>query len=350
LPEAVASYILKLPPQASVILADHSGNPQEDNFMEKQWVDFRVVKAQISMQMLVEHYALKDLKKSQHELRGRCPIHNGNGERTFHINLTKNVFQCFSCKAKGNVLDFVAAMENCAIRGAALKLAAWFGVGETETAAMTLFSAEQQTAIDKEPSGLINPPLPFQLRIECSHEYGLSRLTPKTLEVFGAGLCISKGTFSGRFVLPLHDEQGVLVGYAGRSLDDSEPKYLFPSSEKGFYKSHLLFNLHRVLESSDHRLVVLVEGFFSAMKLWQQGIAAVSLMGSSLSKKQTDLICQHFSRVVVLLDGDEAGKAGTDECLRQLGLTVWVRAISLPDQSQPDQLPAEDIQTMLASL
>lgn len=318
--------------------------------MEKQWVDFRVVKAQVSMQMLVEHYALKDLKKSQHELRGRCPIHNGNGERTFHINLTKNVFQCFSCKAKGNVLDFVAAMENCTIRDAALKLASWFAVGETEVSQMKLSSEGQQTVVDTEPSGLINPPLPFKLRVDCGHDYGLSRLGRSTIEHFGAGLCISKGTFSGRFVIPLHNEQGVLVGYAGRSLDDAEPKYLFPSSEKGFYKSHLLFNVHRVLESSDHRLVVLVEGFFSAMKLWQEGIAAVSLLGSSLSEKQAALICQHFSRLVILLDGDEAGRAGADDCLRRLGRSLWVRAIFLPDQSQPDQLPAEDLQTMFASL
>src|SRR6266705_931538 len=102
--------------------------------MENEWVDFRLVKAKVSMQMLVDHYGVRDLRKSKDELRGRCPIHKGEGERTFHINLSKNAFQCFSCKAKGNVLDFVAAMEHCSIREAALKLQSCFAVGESDNA------------------------------------------------------------------------------------------------------------------------------------------------------------------------------------------------------------------------
>src|ERR1700730_13316124 len=114
--------------------------------MNKDWVDFRVIKAQVSMQMLVEHYALRELRTSKDELRGRCPIHKGDGERTFHINLSKNAFQCFSCKAKGNVLDFVAAMESCSVRDAALKLQAWFAVGESQGVSMPLWGEQQETA------------------------------------------------------------------------------------------------------------------------------------------------------------------------------------------------------------
>ena len=49
--------------------------------------------------------------------------------------------------------------------------------------------------------------------------------------VTGTGLCLSKGTFAGRYVVPLHDEEGQLVGYAGRSLDDTEPRYLFAAGD-----------------------------------------------------------------------------------------------------------------------
>jgi DNA primase len=60
-------------------------------------------------------------------------------------------------------------------------------------------------------------------------------------------LCLSKGMFAGRYVIPVHNPQGELVGYAGRALDEeTEPRYLFPPSDKGFYKSHLLFNLQRI--------------------------------------------------------------------------------------------------------
>jgi DNA primase len=319
--------------------------------MNKDWVDFRVIKAAVSMQMLVEHYDLRELRKSKDELRGRCPIHKGDGERTFHINLSKTAFQCFSCKAKGNVLDFVAAMESCSVRDAALKLQAWFAVGESQVVSMPLLSERQETASQTAPTGRINPPLPFQLRVDSGHDYGLGRgLTKETLERFGAGLCASKGTFSGRFVIPLHNEKGELVGYAGRSLDDSEPRYLFPSNEKGFYKSHLLFNLHRALEDNETSFVAIVEGLFSPMKLWQAGIASVSLLGSSLSEAQEDLICRHFNRVVLLFDGDDAGRACTNDCAIRLSRRAWVRAISLPDGCQPDQLSKEEILRVLSSL
>src|SRR5690349_11865136 len=97
----------------------------------ENWVDFKAVNEAVSMQDILDHYGLsKNLKRSGKELRGRCPIHSGEGTDTFHANTQKNVFQCFSgvCKAKGNVLDFVAAMEKCSVRDAALKLKEWFSV------------------------------------------------------------------------------------------------------------------------------------------------------------------------------------------------------------------------------
>jgi len=245
-------------------------------------------------------------------------------------------------------------MEQCTIRDAALKLQAWFAIRDRveenrpqETPARAKADKPDE---EKKPAGPINPPLPFHLRVEAMPEYGLNRgLSNDTLEIFGAGLCISKGTFSGRLVIPLHNEQGDLIGYAGRSLDDSEPRYLFPSRDKGFYKSHLVFNLHSVVEDNSKPFVVLVEGFFSVFKLWHEGIAAVSLLGSSLSEVQEELICQHLPRVVLMFDGDDAGRAATDECLLRLGRRLWVKAISLPDSVQPDQLTSEEIQTMLAA-
>jgi len=317
--------------------------------MEKEWVDFRVIKAAVSMLMLIDHYGVKNLRKSHGELRGRCPIHRGEGERTFHVNLSKNVFQCFSCKAKGNVLDFVAAMEHCSVREAAQKLHSWFGAGESNLASTAARVEQTEESSSDVP---INPPLPFQLRVDTSHEYGLRRgLSSQTLEQFGAGFCTSKGTFSGRFVIPLHDERGELVGYAGRSLDDSEPKYLFPSREKGFYKSHLLFNLHRVLEISPiTEVAIVLEGFFGCFKVMQAGYPGISLLGSSLSKEQEEIICYHFKMVVLMFDGDDAGRTATDDCLQRLGRNLWVKAVSLPDAIQPDQLSSEEIQTMLAPL
>jgi DNA primase len=317
---------------------------------QKDWVDFRSVKQAVSMEMVLAHYnLLNGLRKNRGELRGRCPLHQGDGERTFHVSVAKNAFQCFSCKARGNVLDIVAALEHCTIREAALKLQVWFQVGERGEASAAPASL---VADDPEPAplGPLNPPLSFRLRVDHMHEYGLSRgLSPETLEYFGAGLCLSKGRFAGRFVIPLHNAVGELVGYAGRSLDDSEPKYLFPSRDKGFSKSRLLFNLHRLrTDLPTENQVVLVEGFFSTMLIAQVGFACLGLLGSSLSPAQEELLAAHFKSAVILMDGDEAGRRATNDCLARLGKRMWARAVSLPQGLQPDDLPAQELASLLA--
>lgn len=100
--------------------------------METEWVDFRIIKAAVTMQMVLDRYGMT-LKKSGHELRGKCPIHRGSNDKHFTANVSKNVFKCFfaDCGAHGNVLDFVAVMEQCSVRDAALKLRDWFQVGDT---------------------------------------------------------------------------------------------------------------------------------------------------------------------------------------------------------------------------
>src|ERR1700683_5257419 len=100
--------------------------------MKNGWVDFRLIKQSVTIQMVLDHYGVNGLRKNGDELRGRCPIHKGDSGRTFQVNLSKNVFQCFSCKARGNVLDLVAAIDSCTVREAALKLKDCFGVGESE--------------------------------------------------------------------------------------------------------------------------------------------------------------------------------------------------------------------------
>ena len=146
---------------------------------------------------------------------------------------------------------------------------------------------------------------------------------------------------SGRVVIPIHNERGELVAYAGRSIDGSEPRYKFPA---GFHKAAVLFNLHRVETA---REVVLVEGFFDCMKLWQAGFAPVALMGCSLSEQQERLLVERFQIAVLLLDGDEAGKLGTDECLLRLGRRMWVKAVVVPEGKQPDKLSVEELRGVM---
>ncbi len=115
---------------------------------------------------------------------------------------------------------------------------------------------------DKEAVG--NKPLTFQLKgIDHAHPYLAERgISKETAEMFGVGHFAGKGSMHGRIVIPIHNESGELVAYAGRSIDDSEPRYKLPA---GFHKSLELFNLHRAAgESNPEREVVVVEGFFDS--------------------------------------------------------------------------------------
>ncbi len=98
--------------------------------MESNLVDFKAIKQAVPLLAILQRYQVQGLKNHGAELRGRCPIHKGESTESFHVNTQKNVFQCFSCKAKGNVLDFVAAMEQCSVRDAGLKLQDWFGLAD----------------------------------------------------------------------------------------------------------------------------------------------------------------------------------------------------------------------------
>ena len=315
--------------------------------MSRGYVDFEAVKQRVSMQMILDRYSIDWLRPSGDELIGRCPIHQGEGTRTFHLNLTKNVFNCFSCGAKGgSVIDLAAAKEQCSIREAALKLKAWFDIRE-DVCVQPIKRPPKSPAEDQQPQ-LVNPPLPFKLRIDSEHGYGMRRgLTRETIRCFETGLCLSRGLFEGRYVIPLHDSAGRRIAYAGRRVDGSEPKYLFPSSRRGFRKSHLLFNLHRLLKQQTS--VIVVEGFFSCMRLHQYGHAAVALLGSSLSRQQEDLLTRHCRGVYLLFDGDDAGRRATQQCLARLGKRLCVKAIMLPDGEQPDMLKAKDVKRLLES-
>jgi len=105
-------------------------------------------------------------------------------------------------------LDFVAAIEKCSVREAAVKLQDWFTVGSS--AAPTSTSAE--TAPEERPT--FNKPLGFQLKgINHEHTYLKDRtISNATAQSFGVGFFSGKGSMSGRVVIPIHNERGELLG------------------------------------------------------------------------------------------------------------------------------------------
>ena len=112
-----------------------------------------------------------------------------------------------------------------------------------------------------------------------------------------------------------------------------------------FQKSRVLFNLHRVA-AGEH--VVLVEGYWSAIRLHALGIPVASLMGWSVSPEQIALLRERGIRfVTLLLDGDDTGRRGRERVLPDLASSFFVRAPLLPDGEKPDTLPEQQLREMV---
>ena len=261
----------------------------------------------------------------------------------------------------GNVLDLVAAVENCSVREAAIKLQTWFLVpaaGQSRDPAVTEHRAEKSAGkearaelvsrkTDAAGENEINRPLSFALQhIDHAHPYLKERgITEEAARKFGVGVFPGKGGMHGRCVFPIHNAKGELVAYAGRSIDTTEPRYKFPA---GFHKSQELFNLHRVAGDLS---VVLVEGFVDCMKVSQAGYPCVALMGSTVSPMQERILAETFSEIVVMLDGDETGRTATQTISDRLRQAVFkVETAELPDGVQPDQLSDAELRAALDAL
>jgi DNA primase len=338
---------------------------------KSSFVDFKAVKAAITMEQVLEHYGiLEKFKRGSDSLSGPCPIHKGNNPTQFRISISKNIWNCFSeCKHGGNVLDFIARMDDVSIHAAALKAIEWFKLdpeamsanGGEENPGEAPKSDTTPTPAPKKPApvqenGAPNKPLKFRLdKLERSHPYLTKRgLTLETIIDFGVGYC-AKGMMAERIAIPIQNPEGAVVAYAGRfpgEPDEGTPKYKLP---QGFRKSLELYNIDRAIKEPTDKPLVIVEGFFDCMKLHQSGYRkVVALMGSTMSAGQEELVRRHTnagSHVIVMLDEDEAGKAGREDIAVRLAKFCFVKT-HVFDQpgAQPDQLSAEGVVEILGDL
>jgi len=311
------------------------------------WVDFRVLKQSVGIEQVLGSYGVELQRVGHNQLRGRCPLptHGSQCSRqSFSVDTAKNVWACHSAscgklrqgRVGGNVLDLVAWLEGCSIRNAALRLQEQ-GWGGSEHHQLTSKGSSRS-------SPLPLPRLRFSLRLHW-HPYLEERgVQPGTATGFGIGYYTGAGFLHHRVVFPIHDSKGQLVGYAGRSLDGGEPRYLFPP---GFRKSQVVFNLHRAVREAAGCAVV-VEGFFDCLRVYQAGYPnVVALLGVSLSEVQEQLLVERFPRLVLMLDGDEAGRRASQQLAARLKGKVSLSVVEVSSGRQPDQLSSEEMESLL---
>jgi DNA primase len=202
-----------------------------------------------------------------------------------------------------------------------------------------------------------NPPLKFALKsLDQEHPFLAGRGLPQdALEEFGVGYCTGKGIMASRIAIPIRDELGELVAYAGRwpgEPPEGEGKYKLPT---GFHKSLVVYNLHRAKVHAKDAGLIVVEGFFDAMDLHAAGFPnVVALMGSAMSEAQEELIVTTVGpegKVTLMFDEDEAGWKGREDALSRLSSRVYVRVVGLGEEGrQPDGLGEEALKRAILGI
>jgi len=314
--------------------------------MANPWMDFACLCEQANFAAVLAHYSIA-VPHRQGQVTVNCPFHEDR-RPSLSVSLARNLFHCFACQAKGDILDFVARIEGVSLPEAARLIAAWCDIQPTSWRPRPW--PAKQTPDQHEPcsSGArcqnghrgtddLSPRPPDAL--DSTHPYLFQRgLTPHLIETFGLGYC-KQGRLHGRVCIPIHSLDGKdIVAFAGRwahdRVPDGTPRYLMP---RGFRKSAVLFNYHRAVPAQH---LVIVEGFWSVFRLHALQIPAVALMGTTLSDAPLDLLRRSGARrLTLLLDGDEAGRKATATFLPRLTSQLFVHAPTLPEDQSPDTVP-----------
>ncbi|HYH10653.1 MAG TPA: DNA primase [Thermoanaerobaculia bacterium] len=313
------------------------------------------------------------LKLAGRSYKGLCPFHR---EKTpsFHVDRDKGLFYCFGCGTGGDVFKFLTLTERYTFPEAVEHVAARVGIElpkkkrtQRESDKEDLFEVldDASEAFHQALKWTPNPADEY-LRdrgvakdiiqrygfgfAPDSWDYLLRRLGQKhgekRLELVGLVTPRKEKSgyydrFRNRLIIPIHSETGALVGFGGRSLDGSEPKYLNSPESELFNKSRLLYNLHRSKDAMRrYDRAILVEGYFDAIAIDHAGVpGVVASMGTSLTAGQASLMRRFTRNVVVAYDGDNAGRAATLRAAQVLlAAGINVSALDLQGEKDPDSL------------
>lgn len=305
---------------------------------------------------------------------GLCPFHS---EKTasFSVAPDKQIYYCFGCHKGGGAINFIMEQEGLDYPDAVRYLAKRAGMEVPEDAnyASAYKKQERLWALMKEAARFFRE----QLFMEAGHEaqqYILSRgLSKQTISRFGLGFAPDgwsnlmdtmrqKGyteqemldtglavrsqknaqrlydRFRNRLMFPIIDIRGNVIGFGGRVMDDSKPKYLNSPETVIFNKRKNLFALN-IAKKSKMGSIILTEGYMDAIALHQYGFdCAVASLGTSLTDEHATMLAKYTSQVIITYDGDEAGQNATRRAISMLEKTgVQVKVLRMQGAKDPDE-------------
>jgi len=313
------------------------------------------------------------LKRSGANMFGLCPFH---GEKTasFSVAPDKGIYYCFGCHKGGGAVNFMMEIEGLSYPDAVRALAKRVGmeVPEDEQYQSRYRQQERLWALSKEAARFFVAQLYSPAGAE-GLRYAQKRGMPKsTLTKFGIGFAPNAWTaltdamrskgytdeelkesglvsvsqkngriydrFRNRLMFPIIDVRGNVIGFGGRVMDNSTPKYLNSPETLIFNKRKNLFGLN-LAKKTDKDFLILVEGYMDAIALHQYGFdCAVASLGTSLTEEHAALLTRYTENIVLIYDGDEAGQRAAQRAIPMLEKAgLHIKVLQLKDAKDPDE-------------
>jgi DNA primase len=289
---------------------------------------------------LVSEYV--DLRRAGSSLKGLCPFHR---EKTpsFYVSVEKGVYHCFGCGAGGDSISFVMQLKKLDYRDAVEELCGRSGLevvyegGRDDADIVKAMFDLNRFGADFYHNLLFQNGNPAHTYLEkrgieesTAREliigYGgsgrrdLARaITIEGIDVNAAvecGLLLKRrdgevvDRFAGRLVFPIFTVTGKIAGFAGRAIDDAEPKYINSAESRVYRKKNILYGLNLSGKFiSEEGKVFVVEGYMDWIILWQAGIKnVVATCGTAMTLNHFRALKRITDKVILLFDGDLAGK------------------------------------------
>lgn len=314
-----------------------------------------------------------ELKRAGRNLKGLCPFH---GEKTpsFNVNTDRQMFHCFGCGEGGDVIGFLMKHDGLTFPEASRTLAREAGIEIAESDSGDRGVTERLVAAVEIAQKLYRDALDSDEGADARAYLDKRGLDRDTIDSFGigyapdrwdsverelsrasvpanigetAGLLASRQSGSGsydrlrgRVVFPISDVRGRIVGFGGRALGaDQEPKYLNTPETPLFKKREALYGFPQALEPIRRRgRAIICEGYFDRVALVRADLSeSLATCGTSLTREHGHALRRRTRNVVLLFDGDAAGRKALERALENLlpeGLRV--RGAALPAGDDPD--------------
>lgn len=245
------------------------------------FVDFAELKTRVSIEQAMQMLGLT-LTLHGNQYRGACPVCQTGGDRALIVTPAKGLFYCFAKKTGGDVIALTAHIRGTSVKDAAEELSRAFGTvqNSTSTVSKSRATAPQAPEARKQPAF---DPEAYAARLDASHaSLAPLALSAETLKAWKAGYSNS-GTNRGRLAIALHDRDGNILGFAGRSLSGEQPALTIPN---GLDPQEIIFGANRVEAGT----LYLVRDVLDVLRAHESGVQNVVCFLTEISGLQIEML------------------------------------------------------------